>query len=98
MSVAVIGAALVAVLEDLVGLVDFLELDLAMGVAGIAIRMPLHRELAECSLELGVVCVAVDFQGFVIAALGRHPSDPPELRLHPALDARQDARKMQLSA
>src|SRR5689334_20662342 len=39
---AVIGGALVAVLEDLIGLVDFLEPDLALGIAGIFVRMPLH--------------------------------------------------------
>src|SRR5581483_3890799 len=44
---AVIGGALLAVLEDLVGFVDFLETDFAFGVAGIAVRMPLHRELAK---------------------------------------------------
>ncbi len=84
MAEAVIGGALVAVLEDLIGLVDFLEPDLALGIAGILVRMPLHRELAERCLELGFVRVAFDFEGFVIAALGRHQSDPPELRLHPA--------------
>src|SRR6185437_13363347 len=94
MSEAVIGGALVAVLENLVGLVDFLELDFACLVARIAIRMPLHRELAKCRLQLGLVRVAVDFKGFVIAALGRHPSDPPELRLHSA----RDAGKMQPAA
>src|SRR6185437_6798757 len=94
MSEAVIGGALVAVLENLVGLVDFLELDFACLVARIAIRMPLHRELAKCRLQLGLVRVAVDFKGFVIAALGGHPSDPPELRLHSA----RDAGKMQPAA
>src|SRR5262249_18543480 len=84
-SEAVIGCALVAILQDLVGLVDFLELDFALGVARIAVRMPLHRKLAECRLQLGLVCVALDFEGFVIAALGGHQSDPPELRLHSAM-------------
>jgi hypothetical protein len=60
-------------------LVDFLEADLARLVARIAIRMPLHRQLAERGLELVVVSVALDFEGFVIAALGRrHSSHPPE--------------------
>src|SRR5215468_9637130 len=87
MAEAVVGSALVAVLEDLVGLVDFLKPDLALGVAGIAVRMPFHRELAERRFQLGVVSIALDFKGFVIAALGGHghPSDPPELRLHPAV-------------
>jgi hypothetical protein len=78
MAKAVIGGALLAVLEDLIGLVDFLEPDFTLGIAGIAIRMPLHRELAEGRLQLRFVGVAFDFKGFVIAALGRHPSNPPE--------------------
>ena len=47
MAVAVIGRALVGVLQDLVGLVDFLEAVLGIVVARIAIRMRLHRQLAE---------------------------------------------------
>src|SRR5689334_17003783 len=47
---AVIGGALLAVFQDLVGLVDFLETDFALGIAGILVRMPLHRELAESRL------------------------------------------------
>ena len=75
---AVIGGALVAVLEDLVGLVDFLEAVLAVLVAGIAVGMPLHRELAEGGLELAVVGGALDLEHLVVAALG-HPRVPPRL-------------------
>ena len=49
---AVVGGALVWVLEDLVGLVDLLEAMLAVLVAGIAIGMPLHGQLAERGLQL----------------------------------------------
>ena len=52
MAVAVVGGALVAVLEDVIGLVDFFEPVLAVFVAGIAVGMVLHRELAESSLQL----------------------------------------------
>ena len=52
---AVIGRALVRVLEDLVGLVDLLEAVLAVLVAGIAVRVPLHGKLAERGLELAVL-------------------------------------------
>ena len=76
MAEAVIGGALVAVLQDLIGLVDFLELDFAGGIARILVRMPFHRELAEGRLQLGIVGGPFDFQGFVIAALGGHPSVP----------------------
>ena len=76
MAVAVIGGALVAVLEDLVGLVDLLELVLAVLVAGIAVGMPFHRELAEGRLQVAVGGGALDLQDLVVAAL-RHPRVPP---------------------
>src|SRR5882672_10715852 len=82
MAEPVIGGALVAVLEDFVGFVDFLETDFAGGVARILVRMPLHRELAERRLEFGLVRGPLDFKGFIIAALGGHPSNPPEVRSH----------------
>src|SRR3979490_3409377 len=80
MAEPVIGGALVAVLENLVGFVDFLEADFAGGIARILVRMPFHRELAEGRLEFGLVRSPLDFKGFVVAALGGHPSNPPEVR------------------
>ena len=47
---AVIGCALVGILEDLVGLVDFLEPVLGILVAGMTIRMVLHRRLRKAAL------------------------------------------------
>src|ERR1700742_1787042 len=76
MAEAVIGGPPLAVFQDLVGLVDFLETDLALGIAAILVRMPLHRELAERRLQLAVVGVAFDFEGLVVAALGRHQFKP----------------------
>src|ERR1700753_2907137 len=84
---AVIGGALVAVLEDLVGLVDFLELDFALGIAGILVRMPLHRQLAERCLQPSVVGSALDFKGFVVAALGGHRQTRPNFIFIPPSDA-----------
>ena len=78
-TVTVIGRALVAILEDLVGLVDLLEAELAAGIARIAVGMPLHRELAERGLELTVVHGPLDLQHFVVAAFGHTRSHP-----HPA--------------
>ena len=78
MTEPVIGGALVAVLENLVGLVDFLETDFAGGIARILVRMPFHRKLAKGRLEFGFVRVSFDFKGLVITALGGHPSNPPE--------------------
>src|ERR1700730_13919994 len=83
MAEAVIGGALVAVLETLVGLVDFLEADFAGGIARIFVGMPLHRKLAEGRLEFRFIRVAVDFKCFVVAALGGHPSNPPDFVLIP---------------
>src|ERR1700730_6709758 len=83
MAEPVIGGALVAVSQDLVGFVDFLEADFAGGITGILVRVPLHRKLAESRLQLGLIRGAVDLKGFVIAALGGHPSHPAEVRFHP---------------
>ena len=55
MAETVIGGALVAVLEHVIGFVDFLEFVLAILVAGIAVGMPLHRELAIGGFQFAVV-------------------------------------------
>ena len=52
MTEPVIGGALVAILEDVVRLVDFLEAVLAVLVTRITVRVMLHGELAERRLEL----------------------------------------------
>jgi hypothetical protein len=75
----VIGGALVAVLEHVIGLVDFLELVLAFVVARIAIRVVLHGELAVRGLELDLGAGARDAQDFVIVAFG-HAAFPPSAR------------------
>ena len=82
MAEAVIGGALVAILEDFVGLVEFAEFVLAFGVARIAIRMMLHGELAECALQLDLGAGARDAENFVIVAL-RHADVAPGLSPHP---------------
>jgi len=71
MAIAIVGGTLVAVLEDLVGLGDFLELVLAGRVARILVRVPFHRELAEGRLQAGFVDRTFDFQCLIIAGL-RH--------------------------
>ena len=60
MAIAIIGGALVRVLQDLVGFVDFLEAVLGVLVARIAIRMAHHRLLAESGLDVTVACGALD--------------------------------------
>ena len=73
MAEAVIGGALVGVLEDLVGLVDFLETVLGILVAGIAIRMALHRLLAEGGLDVDFGRAALDRKSFIVARLAIIP-------------------------
>jgi hypothetical protein len=70
MAKAVISGPLLGVLQRVVGFVDFLELVLAILVARIAVRMPLHRELAERGLQLGFRAGPRDFEHFIIVALG----------------------------
>src|SRR5215472_275763 len=70
-SIAVVGAALVGVLENVIGLVDFLEMLLTVLIAGIAIGMELHGELTERGFDLRVARAARYAQHIVIVAL-RH--------------------------
>src|SRR4029077_14800711 len=60
MAEAVVGRALVRILEDLVGFVDFLEAMLGVLVARMAIRVALHRLLAEGGFDVTVGSGALD--------------------------------------
>ena len=60
MAKTVVSGALVRVLQDLIGFVDFLEPMLGGFVAGIAIGMELHRVLAKGGLDLAVTGGALD--------------------------------------
>jgi putative exporter of polyketide antibiotics len=72
---AVVGGALLPVLQDVIGLVDLLELMLAFLVAGIAVGMPLHRELAigGLHLRLGRVRITQGLRLVVALAIRRSP-------------------------
>ena len=72
MAEAVIGGALLIVLQDVIGFVDFLELDLGGVVVRILVRVEFHRQLAIGRFQRGAVTAFGDFQGFVIATLGAH--------------------------
>ena len=61
----IIGRALLRVLQRLVGFVDFLEFVLAGLIAGIAVGMELHGELAESALELLLVGALLYAERFV---------------------------------
>src|ERR1700738_3003945 len=93
MTVTVIGGTLVTILEDFVGLVDFLEANLAGGIARIPVRVPFHCQLAKSGLEARVIRGTIDFKGFVIATLGGHPSNPPEFCLIPRSIPKQRVSK-----
>src|SRR5262249_60795287 len=71
MAETIVGGALLRVLEDVVGLVDFLEVMLAILVPGIAVGVIFHRELAKGGLHVRLARAAGHAQHFVIVAL-RH--------------------------
>src|SRR5262249_3550163 len=75
---AVIGGALVAVLEHLVGLVDLLEAMLAVLVARIAVRVMLHRGLAERGLDFRIARRPLNAERLVVVALGHLAPSSPE--------------------
>ena len=70
MAEAVIGGALVLVGEGLIGLVDFLELDLGLLVARVAVGMMLHGRLAEGRFQLRFRTGAGHAEEFVVISLG----------------------------
>src|SRR5258707_12943951 len=81
---AVVGRALVGMLEDLVGLIDLLEADFAALVAGIAIGAPLPGELAEGGFQFAVARRALDLETLVETALGHARGHPRHFRRHAA--------------
>ena len=77
---ALIGGALVGVLQNLIGLAKFLEFVFGRVVAGVAIGMAFHRQLAIGDFQI-LGCAAVrDPEDLVIIALthqARPPAVPP---------------------
>jgi hypothetical protein len=67
---AIIGGALLRILQAVIGLVDFLELRLGLLVARIAIRVVLHGQLAEGDLEFDLGHFAADLEHLVKVTLG----------------------------
>ncbi len=65
MTEPVIGGAFLFVLQDLVGLVDFLELGFGVLVTLVLVRVILHRLLAVGAFQGRRIRVAVDAQNFV---------------------------------
>jgi hypothetical protein len=72
MAEAVIGGPLLVVLQDVIGLVDFLEAHFGGVIAGIAVGMEFHRQLAIGGLQCRPVTAPGDLKGLVITTLGVH--------------------------
>ena len=68
MAEAVIGRALFGILQHIISLIQFLELGFGFRIALIAIRVPLHRELAVGFLEVILARIARDAENLVIIA------------------------------
>ena len=71
MAEAIIGRALLRILQAIVSLTDRLEPCFGIGASGIAVRMALHRRLAEGRFQLDLRDGALNAQDFVEVAL-RH--------------------------
>ncbi len=74
----VVSRALGRVGQDLVGLLRFLEALFGPGILRIAVRVPLHRQLAIGVLQVAVGGVPVDSEHLVIIPLRHARSLPPE--------------------
>jgi len=74
-AVAVIGRALLIVLQDVIGFADVLELLLGGVVAGIAVRVILHRELAVSPLQFIGISRFRDTKDLVKVLLRHSSSD-----------------------
>src|SRR6476660_7259218 len=75
MAEAIIGGALLIVLQDVVGFVDFLEFDFGGVIAGIAIGVQLHRELAIIGFELGDTGALLAAKHVIVTALHGRNTD-----------------------
>ena len=80
---AVVGGALLRVLEDVIGLADRLEMRFLVGAAIVAVGMAFHRQLAISGLDHPLVGGAGHAQQLVIITLG-HANSPPGRSATPA--------------
>jgi hypothetical protein len=81
MTVPVVGRTLLGVGEMLIGFVQLLEPRLGLLVAGMPVRMTLHRRLAESRLQLGVGRCFGNAQGLVEIALGHRSARPKPMHV-----------------
>src|SRR5690606_16647307 len=73
---AVIGSALLGVLQRVIRLIDFLELVLGFRIARIAVGVELHRELAVSAFELCLVGPTLNAEHLVEIPFGQENSTP----------------------
>ena len=71
MAETVVGGPLLRVLQAIIGFVDFLEAVFGFGVAGISVRMKLHRKLAICAFQFLVIGALANAQRLVEIGLHR---------------------------
>ena len=71
MAIAIIRGALLGIAENSVSLSGLLELFFCLGVAGVAVGVILHGELAISRLEDLLICSTIDAKNFVKVAF-RH--------------------------
>ena len=70
MTIAIISRPFLRIGQNLVGFVQFLELNFSFRIAGIAVGMTLHRRLAESGFHLDVRAALGNAQNFVVAPPG----------------------------
>ena len=79
---AVVGGALLRILQDLIGLADRLEMRFLVGAAAMAVGMAFHRDLAIRRLDRRRVGAAIDAEQAVIISVRhdapRNPSPQPK--------------------
>ena len=75
MSVLIVEAAAIRARQHLVGLCRFLEQPLGFRVAGVAIRVVLHRESSIGALDLASIGGAFDGKDFVVVSRDCHAND-----------------------
>src|SRR5207249_625290 len=68
----VVAAPLLGVRQHAVGLAGLLEALGRLGIVGVAVRVVLHRQLAEGALQLVRAAVAADAEDLVVVALDGH--------------------------
>src|ERR1051325_3510692 len=80
---AVVGGALLRILEAFIGLAQSLELRLRLGAAAVSVGMALHRQLAIGRLDRRRIGGPLDLQQLVIIGLNHDGPDPPSPRRSP---------------